>query len=226
MFGQANRFFPGAMFVTAAVTALGVSTSASADIINIFGDTANSSEGLADFSGTLSYNFVLGNMGVLTVDLTNMTVFPANGEDDVGGYLTGFIFNVDSIDPDVSGVLTSTTAMFFEDAQNQMAGPFMGPYLAGASLAGTWLDGGNPIRGLGIGESGTFTFDITASDANSLTAADFVLNGPLDFNFLVRFRGLGADGEFSDMVPATPAPGALALLALGALAQRRRRRSA
>ncbi|MCH8211676.1 MAG: hypothetical protein IIB99_09930 [Planctomycetes bacterium] len=175
----------------------------------------------------LSYDFILGDMGVLTVDLTNTTIFPVGPpKKDDGGFLTGFIFNIDSMDMAPSALLTSTTNAFFLDAQNQNGGPFGMPFVGGASLGGMFLDGGNPMDGLGIGESGTFTFDVTASDADSLSAADFVLTGPFDFNFIVRFRGLGKGGEFSDMVPGTPAPGALALLGLGALAQRRRRRSA
>ncbi len=125
----------------------------------------------------------------------------------------------------VSTVLESTTNEFFLDTRGDMAGPFGGPFLGGASLGGVFLDGGMPNDGLGIGESGTFTFEIIAEDADSLTASDFGLTGPFKFNFIVRFRGLGKGGEFSDMVPV-PAPGALALLGLGALAQRRRRRSA
>ena len=229
MFGQANRLFPGSAFVLAAVVVLGVSTSASADSINIFGDTANSTEGLADFSGMLTYEFVLGDMGLLTVDLTNTTVFAIFGDDppkkDDGGYLTGFVFNANSADAGITSVLASTTDPDFLDTRGDMAGPFGGPFLGGASLGGNFLDGGNPMEGLGIGMSGTFTFEIMASDAEFLSAADFGLNGPFEFNFIVRFRGLGKGGEFSDMVPV-PAPGALALLGLGALAQRRRRRSA
>ena len=227
MFGQSNRLFPGSMLVLAAVVAVGVSTSASAnDTLNIFGDTANSTEGLADFSGMLMYKFIVGDMGVLTVDLTNTTIFPIGPpKKDDGGFLTGFIFNIDSADMFPSAVLTSTTNAFFLDAQNQNGGPFGMPFVGGASLGGIFLDGGIPLNGLGIGESGTFTFDIMASDADSLSAADFAVTGPFDFNFIVRFRGLGKGGEFSDMVPF-PAPGALALLGLGALAQRRRCRSA
>ncbi len=218
MFDQAHRFFPGTMFVMAAVAALGVSTSASADAINIFADTGNSTEGVGDFSGMLTYDFVLGDMGVLTVDLTN------DIDAGFGGFLTGFIFNFGSSDKDASAVLTSTTNAFFLDAQNQSGAPFGDPFVGGAALGGDWLGGGDPLTGIGPSDSGTFTFDITATDADSLSAASF-LEGPYDFNFLVRFRGVGPDGELSDKVPV-PAPGALALLGLGALAQRRRRRSA
>ena len=219
MFGQTNRFFPGAMFVLVGV--LGVSTSASADVIEILGDTDNSTRDLADFTGTLTYDFILGDMGVLTVDLTNEI------DPDFGGFLTAFVFSVASVDRDISAVLNSTTNAFFLDAQDQMAGPFGGPYLGGAAINGSFLGGGDPRNALAPGESGTFTFDITASDADSLSAVDFVLGGPPEFNFLARFRGVGGNRRSSDIVPAgVPAPGALALLGLGALAQRRRRRSA
>ena len=155
----------------------------------------------------------------ITVDLTN------DIDPGFGGFLTAFIFNVGSADNDVAATLTSTTNPFFLDAPNQNGAPFGNPFVGGAGLTGGFLGGGNRSNGLDPGESGTFTFDITASDADSLTAASF-LQGPFDFNFLVRFRGVGKNGRFSDIVPATPAPGALALLGLGALAQRRRRRSA
>lgn len=222
MLGQFNRSFPGTMLVLAGITALSASNSASADSIDIFGDTANSTEGLADFIGTLTYDFVLGDMGELTVDLTNEI------DPGFGGFLTAFIFNVDSADLGVSAVLTSTTHEFFLDAPRQGAGPFGGPFVGGAGLQGSFLGGGNPMNGLARNESGTFTFDISASDADSLTAADFITTGPFEFNFLARFRGVGAGGRFSDMVPGqeVPAPGALALLGFAALAQRRRRRSA
>ena len=220
MFGQAHRFFPGTVFVLVGV--LGVSTSASADTINIFADMENSSEGLADFSGTLTYDFVLGDMGVLTVDLTNEI------DPGFGGFLTAFIFNVGSEDNDVTATLTSTTNPFFLDAPDQNGGSFGNPFVGGAGLMGGFLGGGNRHNGLLPGESGTFTFDITASDAESLSAVDFILGGPLEFNFLARFRGVGDNGRSSDMVPGevVPAPGVLVLLGIAALAQRRRRRSA
>ena len=218
MRAQLNRSFPGTMFVLAAVATLGVSSAATADSIDIFGDTANSTEGLGDFSGMLTYDFVLGEMGVLTVDLTN------DIDPDFGGFLTGFIFNVGSVDNDVSAVLTSTTNPSFLDAPNQNGAPFGNRFVGGAALGGNWLGGGNPMDGIGASDSGTFTFDITASDADSLSAVSFI-QGPYEFNFIVRFRGVGPDGDLSDKVPV-PAPGALALLGLGALARNRRRRSA
>ena len=203
-------------YALAGAVLLGPSSVATADTLQIFADNANSTEGLGDFTGTLSYEFVVGQMGGLIVDLTNTS------EPDNGGWITGFIFNIGSIDPDVSATLTGSTHPF-ENAPDQNGAPFGNPYLAGAALGGDWLGGGLASDGIPVGDAGSFTFDVFASDASSLTAMSF-LQGPYDFNFLVRFRGFENGG--SDKVPAVPAPGALALLGLGALAQRRRRRPA
>ena len=216
MFRQANRLFPGVLFVATGAVVLGVSSPAPADIIAIAGDTANSTEGLGDFTGFLSYEFIIGEAGVLTVELTNTT--PGNNR----GWITGFIFNIDSGDPDASARFEKGTHPFL-DAPGQNGNPFGNPFLGGAALGGNWIDGGIPEDGIAMGDTGIFTFEIEATDAVSLTAVSF-LGGPYEFNFIVRLRGF-IDGA-SDKVPAVPAPGALALLGLGALAQRRRRRSA
>ena len=216
MLGRASRFFPRALFATAGVVVLGASSLASADTIQIFADTTNSAEGIGDFTGSLTYDFIVGDLGVLTVDLTN-TSDPGNG-----GWLTGFIFNIASSDPDAAAPYTGGTHPF-EDAPGQNGAPYGNPFLAGAALGGHWLGGGFPGDGIAVGDSGSFSFDVLASDAASLRASSF-LEGPYQFNFMVRFRGF-LDGN-SDKVPAVPAPGALALLGFAALARRRRRRSA
>ncbi len=214
MLGRTSRFFPRALSVTAGVIVLGASSSASADTLQIFADTANSTQGIGDFTGSLTYDFIVGDMGVLTVDLTN-TSEPGNG-----GWLTGFIFNIGSSDPDVAAPYTGGTYPF-EDAPGQNGAPYGNPFLAGAALGGNWLGDGFPADGIAVGDSGSFSFDVFANDAGSLSASSF-LEGPYKFNFLVRFRGF-LDGN-SDKVPAVPAPGALALLGIAALAQRRRHR--
>ncbi len=216
MLSRTSRFFPRALFATAGLVVLGASSFASADTLQIFADTANSTQGIGDFTGSLTYDFIVGDLGVLTVDLTN-TSDPGNG-----GWLTGFIFNIGSSDPDVAAPYTGGTYPF-EDAPGQNGAPYGNPFLAGAALGGNWLGGGFPGDGIGVGDSGSFSFDVLANDAGSLNASSF-LEGPYQFNFIVRFRGF-LNGN-SDKVPAVPAPGALALLGLGALGQRRRRRSA
>ena len=222
MLNRTSRFFPRALIATAGVVVLVASSFASADTLQIFADTTNSTQGIGDFTGSLTYDFIVGDLGVLTVDLTN-TSDPGNG-----GWLTGLIFNIASGDPDVAAPYTGGTHPF-EDAPGQNGAPYGNPFLGGAALGGNWLGGGFPGDGIAVGDSGSFSFDVFASDAGSLRALSF-LEGPYQFNFLVRFRGF-LDGN-SEMVPtgptvpAVPAPGALALLGFAALAQRRRRRSA
>ena len=216
MFGQANRLFPGALFVATGAVVLGVASPASADTIEIFADTANSTDGLGNFTGFLTYEFVLGDLGVLTVELTN-TSEPGNN-----GWITGFIFNFGTTDPDAFAQFEEGTHPFL-DAPGQYGGPFGDPFMAGAALGGDWMNGGFSEDGITIGDTGIFGFEVIAKDAAELTASSF-LGGLYEFNLVVRFRGFL--DENADMVPTVPAPGALALLGLGALAQRRRRRSA
>ena len=193
--------------------AMGMGNTASADIINIVADYNNSTEGLGDFTGTLQYEYQMGDMGLLTLIINN-TSDEANG-----GWITGVIFNFATSDENALANLADATHPF-ENAPWQNGAPYGDPFMGGAALGGDWLGGGDPGLGVGVGESGTFSFDITATDANLLSAGSF-LQGPYDFNFLVRFRGFENGG--SDKVPAIPAPGSIVLLGLGALAHRRRR---
>lgn len=188
---------------------------ASADVIPIAGDIGNSTEQTgATFSGTLDYTFTGADMGTLIVSLSNDT--PAL----VGGFLTGFVFNILSMDDNASASLLSATNANFLDTGPESAPPF-GDFDAGAALGADWTGGGSPNGGMGVGDFDVFTFKVTASDASALSAISFIGSGD-DINFAVRFRGLTDGG--SDKVPGVPAPGAgaLALGALG-LATRRRR---
>ena len=198
MFGKANRFLPGVLFVATGAVVLGVSSPATADTIEIFVDTGNSTDGLGDFTGFLTYEFVTGDLGVLTVELTN-TSEPSND-----GWITGFIFNFGTTDPDAYVQFEKGTHPFL-DAPGQNGNPFGSIYMAGAALGGNWIDGGVPEDGIAVGDTGVFDFEVIAKDAAALTASSF-LDGPYQFNFIVRFRGF-LDGN-SDMAPAVPTPGA------------------
>ena len=204
----------------ACVSALCLSAGvASADLVSIQGIVGASAEQTgATFSGSLEYNYISGTMGELKVSLTNDT--PAS----VGGFLTGFLFRSDAVTA-ASLVSSSESGMTTTGAGS--AAPF-GMFDGGAAVGGSFLGGGNPSQGLGLGESGMFIFNVTSATAYTLSAGDFLgsLNEP---GFVVRFRGL-ADGG-SDKVPGggfqvvVPLPGAGALAAAGlAVVGLRRRR--
>lgn len=196
------------------VAMLGLAASANADVVLIEGDTGNSTEGLADFDGTIQYDFLGGMDGKLTVSLTNTSDL------DNGGFLTGFVFNVGGFTVDLD--LTSADYPF-DLVSNESGSPF-GTFAWGAALNGDFLGGGNPSGGIPVGDTGTFMFDLDSADAALISAMTF-LTGDNDFNFLVRFRGFEDGG--SDKVPArvVPTPGALALLGVAGIAAARRRRA-
>ncbi len=211
MFGSLRKSCVAPMVLLA----VGVTGTASAGILNISGDSNTSAEMTgSNFTGTLDYTFGGGSNGTLVISLTNTTPAP------VGGFLTAFLFNSSSSDGTISVALTNSTDADFLDAAGSNGQPFGNPFLAGAGLSGTFEGGGAPQPGIAIGATGTFTFDVTATDAAALTEFSF-LEGPFAFDFLVRFRGLTDGG--SDKVPV-PTPGALALLGVAGLTTTRRRR--
>jgi hypothetical protein len=191
-----------------------------ASFINIESNSEDSAEGLGSFTGIIEYvaDSAIGTQGLLTINLTNTT--PAS----IGGFITGFVFNIASSDPNATATLTSATHPFV-GVTNHQAPPFGSSFTAGAALGGNWAGGGQPQLGIGIGSTGTFSFDVFASDASLLNPMSF-LSGPYDHNFVVRLGGM-IDGG-SDKVPAVPsnpvpAPGALAMLIAAGLVMPRRR---
>lgn len=179
------------LYRCAALALAGVlSTVAAADSIYVNGLVSASTEGLGKFSATLDYSVLPSGDGQLVVTIANKSPDPN------GGFLTGFMFNFVSEDPDAVAILQPGALFPFSNATGSAA-PF-GNFEAGAALGGNWLGGGSPNGGIPIGLSGTFTFLIIAEDAASLTAEDFV-KGPNQYNFVVRFRGFNNGG--SDKVP-------------------------
>ncbi|MFG0329352.1 MAG: hypothetical protein ACF8PN_05570 [Phycisphaerales bacterium] len=191
-----------------AIAAAGLfAATAPADLIEIADDPASATEGLGHFTGTLDYR-LQGGAWILSVDLTN-TSDPSNG-----GYITGFLFNIDSRDDDAEAELFSASHGFFEDAEGESGQPFGSDYDAGAALNGNWLGGGKPSRGIAVGDTGSFQFEIEADDASFLTASSF-MNGPYEYDFVVRFRGFEDGGSDKVGGAVVPAPGAAALLLAG-----------
>jgi hypothetical protein len=186
---------------------------AGADIASISGDASTSiSNTGVSFGAMLDYSYNGGTSGTLTVDISNST-----SQEQVGGFLTGFVFNILSSDELATASLISSSNTSFLDTGIENAAPF-GVFDAGAALDANWQGGGNPTFGLGIGESGSFFFAITASDASLLDAMSFVGSGS---EFAVRFRGLSS-GDSDKLLAPAPGTSAIALLGLGVMARRRR----
>jgi hypothetical protein len=206
---------PAAM---AACAVIALSRLAAADIVSIQSLDDQSTDSLGSFSGSLSY-VPSGLTGTLTVSLTN-TTDPAS----MGGYITGFAFNFHSSDPNALLQLTNATSPFSE--MTDVSCPPFGVFDSGAALGGSWRGGGSPLHGIAVGQTGTFTFNVNASDAATLGAADFISDAPnrSAFAFVVRFRGFANGG--SDKVPGSqvPAPGAIALMGVAGLLAFRRKR--
>ncbi|MGJ8637414.1 MAG: MYXO-CTERM sorting domain-containing protein [Phycisphaerales bacterium] len=192
-----------------------VCASASASSLTILGDASSSNGNTGSaFSATLDYVFSSGNNGVLTISMENTT------SSSIGGFLTGFVFNIDSVDSNATAILNSASDADFLDTGIESASPY-GMFDAGAALNANWTGGGSPSAGMAVSATESFVFSITANDASLLSSSSFF--GGDGSGFAVRFRGLNNDG--SDKVLATiPAPGTASLALLGLAAATRRRR--
>ena len=204
----------------ASIAAVAATTAAGAAVVPITSNSPLSTGNLGTFIGTLDYTYVGGNAGTLAVTLTNTT------PGAIGGYITAFMFRPP---PELGAFGSSLTASDFPLMVNVPAGtngsPFPGTWIGGAGLNGSWLAGGQPQNGIGVGQTGSFSFSITGANASMLTSDSFVSGSLVSdpYAFVVRFRGMAEGG--SDKVPANqlPAPGAVALLALAGVARSRRR---
>ncbi|HMN42149.1 MAG TPA: hypothetical protein PKE29_14990 [Phycisphaerales bacterium] len=191
---------------------------AGASFVQIQSNSPGSTDGLGKYVGSITYTANTVTSGTLVISLTN-TNTPVEG-----GYITGVVFNIPGIDATANSALASANPSgFLQLGPTASASPY-GTYEAGAALGGSWLGGGSPNGGVGVGQTGTFTWTITAADAGSLTANSFLVGGSSPAP-LVRFKGFANGG--SDKVPGqlipTPGAGVLAGLA-GLVAMRRRRR--
>jgi hypothetical protein len=171
---------------------------ASADQVSFFGNSAGSTGHTgADFSGNANYTSDTATTGTLIITLANTS--PAA----IGGFITGIVFDIESADPNAAAALTSSTYPALIDTGDENAPPF-GHFEAGAAIGATWTGGGNPNPGIPPGATGVLTFHITATDAGTLSASNFVTGTQNPF-MAVRFRGLSSGG--SDKVPSGGCPG-------------------
>lgn len=196
---------------------------------------------LGSFEGTFAYD----------PDTNSVEVSLTNTSPVAGGFITAFAFNLPD-DTFNGAVLSLTTDPEFQllFGIDSIDAPPLGLFDIGATTDPgdpppnppgsdpSWLGGGNPNRGIGIGGTASFTFALDLIGPEPTTDQIFsVLSIPTSpghdgYPFAVRFRGFtvppGSDD--SDKVvggAAVPEPGSLLLLASGAAALlARRRRSA
>jgi hypothetical protein len=190
-------------------------------------------EGIGAFTGTFTYTPASATSATLVVQLTNTSAVGGGGFltalafNNPGGHITGVSFS--SSDPDF-GLLGGSSF-----SNGVSAGPY-GQLDIGASTGGSFEGGGSPSQGLGFGATGTFTFNLTGTGLDGLTASSFFSAysvppgaGQGVQAFVARFRGFTSDGAgnaTSDKVrgvlgtPLNPAeinpePGSLILAAVG-----------
>lgn len=179
---------------TVSAALLSVNAAARADQVPIQGDPGRSTGNTgANFTGSMNYTPTGGNGGTLVVTMTNSS--PAN----IGGFITGIVFDIQSADSHAAATLVSSTYPTLVNTGAQSAPPF-GQFEAGAAIGAHWTGGGDPNSGIAPGATGVLTFHVTASDAAALTAASFAFGTQNPF-IAVRFRGLTGGG--SEKVPSS-----------------------
>jgi len=157
----------------------------------IYGDESTSLYGLGSFVGDLSYSYGAGDpfFATLTIELTN-TSPEANG-----GYLGALAFLLP--DPAVMTISSFATSnsdfSLYYPSGGVIAPPYtdwgnepgISKYTAAASIGTSWTGLGTPYRGISVGETALFTFDISGSKLD-FTSADFT--SPANF-MAVHFTG-------------------------------------
>jgi hypothetical protein len=163
----------------------------------------NGLEGLGQFEGDFEYK---PESATLLVKLVNTS--PVGN----GGYLTAIAFN--NPGSRITGAILSSTNTNFgllglPSLQNGVSGSPFGDFDLGASVGGSFLAGGSPSLGVGVGDSVLFTFTFTGTELDKLTAKSFfdtlsssASAGQGPRAFVARFRGFDKGG--SDKVPGDP----------------------
>jgi hypothetical protein len=176
-----------------------------------------STNGIGSFVGSMTWSYLGSGSGLLEISLTNTT------DASVGGYITGFMFNV--APSSLAVQLTSAPNGLWQGLQGASANPF-GVFDFGASLGGGFEGGPQPSHGIATGATGVLKFAVSGSAPalQGLSAMSF-FDAVGGHAAIARFRGFG-NGSSDKVVAAqltVPGAGPICLLALGGLFARRRR---
>jgi hypothetical protein len=130
----------------------------------------------------------------------------------MGGYITGVAFN---------NPMQYITGVSFTDPHfdplgspgydNGINGMPLGHFDIGAGMGGSWMGGGDPKPGIGVGQTKTFSFNLTGTNLSLLDENSFFNelshegSPEMGNQFIgIRFRGFENGG--SDKVPGHPDP--------------------
>lgn len=217
-----------AAIAVAATTA--IASTASAGTMSISFGSAQGLEGLGSFTGSMQWSYAGGNAtrGYLSISLKNTS--------SIHGYLTAFALNGPKTGFTYGLQSTSAPAEFFgmigggANPTGTISAAPWNKYVLGASTSSSWLGGGSPLKGLDVGETGNFIFNVDAS-ASLLAGLDvlsFFASNNGNPEMAVRFRGFdngGSDKVAAQELTVVPVPMPAVLAAaglLGAAALRRR----
>jgi hypothetical protein len=180
---------------------------------------------LGDYTGSLDNSFTNATTAELEIFLTNTS--PAAN----GGYLTAFVLN-NPLNRITGATLTPSDADFgllgAGSFNNGINGAPYGTFDVGASTGGSFEGGGNPSKGIAVGNTVSFLFSLTGTNLDTLTEQSFLDtlsvppgDGGGTQSFVARFRGFqdgGSDkviGEGTDDNPVVPEPASLVLVGAG-----------
>ncbi len=226
---------------TIAVTALAVYPAKADFVANstaYFQASGVSTEGIGDFEGKIEVQNISSTSAVIQVTITNIS--PAAN----GGFITGFAFNnpASTTNGNITNVTSFSQSYNPEGAppanvmslsggssdpsknfNNNISGSPYGSFDIGAAVGGDLLGGGAPQPGIEVGQTGVFTFNVTGSYLNLLTAMGIITASSTDgtAGMIVRFRGFddgGSDKVISGQVSGAevvPAPPAVVLAGIG-----------
>lgn len=208
---------------------LAVSSAQADPVLFATGDKLSSDSTTAVFSGSIELTAASATEGTLVISLTNSSA-ASNG-----GYITALAFNnpgpINPLSVSLSTDSGLTTVLGGPSYNNTIPASPVAAFDIGAGVGSSWLSGGSPTGGIGVGDTGNFTFTLTGN-LSGLTTQSFIetLNEDGGEWLALRFRGFDDDGSSKYGTTVVPIPAAAwlfgsALLGMAGIGARRGRKT-